>query len=399
MKKILYVIQDYHFSNSRSFVVGGHNAHIIGIVEAFQSLGYEVIIASYGKVPFWRNPVRCLHFKTTQLPFTRIDKIIRQWRLTDQLIKFVEHEKPDLLYIRWSTNLFIQRLKKRFNGLPVVMECNTPSQMNVGVRGMIRPSLFRSRLAHILDAINIGAATLITTVSDETRTFLQNRHHQLNPGRIITCPNGVDVNRFREQPVNIRSTYGIPKDAVVIGWAGSFQYWHRVDLLIKAFQELNRKHTYLLIIGTGIAAFEQQLKSLAELGCRERIIFTGPIRFDRMPTYLSSCDILVSPQSNSFNHGFHGSPTKLYEYLAMGRAVIGSNIGQIGKVIEHGRNGMLFEPDSKVDLTRTLITMVQDKSLRFRLGKQARKDAQNKHSWEASVHRLLNHLATITKTR
>lgn len=398
MKKLLYVIQNYRFFSGRGFVIGGHIAHIIGIVEAFQHLGYEVVIASYERVPFWENPVRYLDFKTTELPFTRINKVGRQWYLTRQLIEFVEREQPDLLYVRWSTNLFIRRLKRKFANLPIVMECNTPSQMNVGVDRIMRPSFFRNRLARILDANNIGAATLITTVSDETRTFLLERHPRLNPDRIIACPNGVDVNRFREQAVNMRSVYGIPKDAVVIGWSGNFQYWHRVDLLIEAFQEMDREHTFLMIIGTGNTEFEQELKSLAGHHCPERIIFTGPIQFDRMPTYLSSCDILVSPQSNSFSRGFHGSPTKLYEYLAMGRAVIGSRIGQIARVIEHGRNGMLFEPDSKADLVDILKTMVEDKSLRSRLGEQARQDAQRSHSWKASAYRMLDRLETVTYT-
>ena len=390
--KALYVLQDNNFFSHRTNIVGGHIAHIIGVVEALQRLGHEVVIASFDRVPYWDNSdIRYFQFKVTDIPIPKVRRVITHWRMKKQLIRAVLEEKPELIYIRWSGHIS-RDISKAFPNLPIVMECNTAKEMPLGLS---HPSLHRKWLAHRVDKINTKSATLISAVSIETKDFLLEHHPELDPLRVIVNPNGVDVNRFCYTESGVRDLYNIPHDAIVIAYAGNFLTFHRIDLLIKAFQQLDLAGVYLLIIGTGPLELCNTLKRMAANRRESQIIFTDAVPFDQMPQYLSACDILVSPQSQSIAGKFHQSPIKLYEYMAVGRAIVGSNIGQISEVIENGRNGLLFEPDSLEGLADALKQLIENPSLRLRLGQQARYDAERLHSWEANVQRIFDGLKRL----
>jgi glycosyltransferase involved in cell wall biosynthesis len=101
---------------------------------------------------------------------------------------------------------------------------------------------------------------------------------------------------------------------------------------------------------------------------------------------LSACDILVVPQDKRNNHR---SPIKLFEYMAIGKAIAAANVGQLKQIINDGINGLLFEPDAE-SIKIILNKLIIDNDLRNRLGEKARQDAVTKYSWEANVKRTLS---------
>ena len=389
--KVLYVLEEKNFF-SHSNIVGGHFAHIIGVIEALQRLGHEVVIASFDHVPYWDNSdIRYFQFRVLDIHIPKVRGVITRWQQKKQIIRAVREEKPELIYIRWSGSIS-GNIRKTFPNLPIVLECNTAAEMYLEMRHF---SILRKWLVRSVDKINTKSATLISAVSRETRDFLLEHHPELDPLRVIVNPNGVDVNRFCYIESDVRACYQIPQDAIVIGYAGNFFTWHRIDLLISAFQRLDLAGVYLLIIGTGPIELCNTLKRMAANRRESQIIFTDAVPFDQMPRYLSACDILVSPQSESIAGKFHQSPIKLYEYMAVERAVVASNIGQISEVIDHGRNGLLFEPHSMEGLEDALRQLIENPTLRLRLGKQARYDAERLHSWGANVQRVLDGLKRL----
>jgi glycosyltransferase involved in cell wall biosynthesis len=391
MKRVLYLLQSQGFFSGPNRVVGGHIAHIIGVVEAFQRLNYEVIILSFDTVPFWdHNAAGYRYFKPTRFPIGR--QTVQQWQITNEIITAVKDTAPSLVYGRWEFNLFFNRIRRVQRSVPIVMECNTPLSMDLGV-GQISP--LDLWLRRKVDEGYAESSTLISAVSSEVKNFLMSGHPTLDPGKIIVNPNGVDATFFRPLETKVRRDYKIPHNALTIGYAGNFRRWHRVDLLIRAFQQLARDDVYLLIIGTGPGEVERMLHQAAQARRSSHIVFTGPVPYSRMPEFLSACDILVAPQSATFGGELHQSPVKLFEYMAVQRAVVGSRIGQIKEIIDEDRNGMLFEPDSVEDLQRILMKLLQNELLRQQLGQQARRDVMSMHSWEANVARILDALDSL----
>jgi len=114
-----------------------------------------------------------------------------------------------------------------------------------------------------------------------------------------------------------------------------------------------------------------------------------------MPSYLSACDVLVSPHTAQADGGeFFGSPTKLFEYMAMGRPIVASAVGQIAQVLRDGDSALLVPPDDPAALSAAILRVVDDPCLRQRLGAAARLDAERHFTWQQHAARLLAALET-----
>jgi glycosyltransferase involved in cell wall biosynthesis len=182
---------------------------------------------------------------------------------------------------------------------------------------------------------------------------------------------------------------------VVIGFIGTFGKWHGAEMLARAFARLAaerpdlRGRIRLLMIGDGLTRPEAE-RALREAGAADRAVFTGLVPQDQGAAHLAACDILASPHVvNPDGSRFFGSPTKLFEYMAMGRPIVASKLDQIGDVLREDETALLVPPGDAAALARALATLVADADTRRRLGDAARRDAVAKHSWTAHVRRIL----------
>jgi glycosyltransferase involved in cell wall biosynthesis len=106
---------------------------------------------------------------------------------------------------------------------------------------------------------------------------------------------------------------------------------------------------------------------------------------------LDACDILVSPHVPlADGSAFFGSPTKLFEYMAMGKGIVASQLGQIGDVLEYEKTALLVEPGNRIELSNAIQRLASSRDLRERLGSAARKAAIERHTWSHNAARVLN---------
>ncbi len=388
--KVFYILQNPNLFSKDSNIIGGHIAHIIGVIEAFQRLGHEVVVGSLSRVPYWgNNNIEYRQFRVKEYPLKFAHGIFRQFQITQQINHIIAQEKPGIVYVRWAPNVFFGRIRRVHPEIPIVIESNDILQMPLYMRsiGFVEKQLYR-----MTDKAYLKSATLISAVSKEIRDFIIDRHPGFDDRRIIANPNGVDTERFRNVKSDVRDQYHIPQNAVLVGWAGNYRRWHHLDLLIRAFGRLEAANGCLIIIGTGPEDLARELNRLSRDFPSARIIFTGPVPFDQMPAYLSACDILVSSQTTAADGTFYQSPIKLFEYMAVGKSIVGAGIGQIPEVINNDVNGLLYEYDSEESLLQTLQRLIDDQELRLRLGLQARKDAVELHSWDSRIAFLLESL-------
>ncbi|WP_273208562.1 glycosyltransferase family 4 protein [Marinobacter subterrani] len=95
---------------------------------------------------------------------------------------------------------------------------------------------------------------------------------------------------------------------------------------------------------------------------------------------------------------FHGSPMKLFEYMACGTAVVTSDRGQMAELIEHGSNGLLCS-DSPDDILAQLMNLRDDRELALRLGSAGRQLIQQGRSWSDNVVATLDIFTRLLETR
>jgi glycosyltransferase involved in cell wall biosynthesis len=108
-----------------------------------------------------------------------------------------------------------------------------------------------------------------------------------------------------------------------------------------------------------------------------------------VPGFLDACDILVSPHVRGPDGSdFFGSPTKLFEYMAMARPVIASRLGQPADIIKDGQTGILVESGNAEDLAHAIKRLSRDEALRARLGTAAREAVAAQYTWRHNAGRV-----------
>ena len=118
-------------------------------------------------------------------------------------------------------------------------------------------------------------------------------------------------------------------------------------------------------------------------GLSRRVYFTGHVASEEVPGLMAAADILIAPyEAQEF---FYLSPIKIFEYMAVGRAVVAAGVGQIREIIQDETNGLLYEPASAGALGERLLRLVDDPDFRRRLGEAARRTVESRYTWRVSA--------------
>jgi glycosyltransferase involved in cell wall biosynthesis len=241
------------------------------------------------------------------------------------------------------------------------------------------------------EQLNLKAATRIFVVSDVERRNLEKRG--VNSDKIIINPNGVDPSTFYPGAggSEVRRKLGFRESDLVIGFVGTFGPWHGVLVLAEAIKGiLADLPVKFLLVGSGSLHAQVQQTLLDETNAG-RVIFTGPVGHKEVPALLDACNILVSPHVPLADGSeFFGSPTKLFEYMAMGKGIVASRLGQIADVLDDANTALLVEPGDSGELALAILRLAESGELRRRLGTNARETAVQKHTWKHNAQRVLD---------
>lgn len=301
----------------------------------------------------------------------------------------IKNFEPDLIYERAS---YLQpsgvRAAKK-EGIPHILEVNSPDvEEKKTLSG--GHSLLMSYAARIEQELleTTDVAAVITTSLKE---YFDRKYESQKVDFVIT-PNAINKHRIQWKHENveiIRTDYELT-DSLVLGFVGSLLPWHGVDLILKAFKEINRSHHFnikVLIVGDGEGI--TQLKNLSrEFEIDRNIIFTGRVPHDHVFDYIEAMDITIYPGSKE-NKNWYGSPVKLFEYGAMGKPIIIYDQKPIRDVMVHDIDGILIEPE--VDqLVSAIRRLIENEELRKRMGKNFQSKVLNEYTWDKNVERVLS---------
>jgi glycosyltransferase involved in cell wall biosynthesis len=250
-----------------------------------------------------------------------------------------------------------------------------------------------------IEELNFRAATLIVVVSEALADELAGRG--VDRTRILVNPNGVDPERFNPgvDGSEVRRRYGIAADDVVVGFIGTFGAWHGAEVLAEAFVKIVRRspklRLCLLMVGDGPR--RQTTQAVIEsAGVGRSVVFTGRVPQAEGPTHLAACDILVAPHiPNADGTPFFGSPTKLFEYMAMGRAVVASDLDQLAEIVVDESSGLLVAPGDIDALSTAIERLSVEPGQRRALGETARIQVTRMHTWKQHSDRIVDRLEEL----
>lgn len=274
--------------------------------------------------------------------------------------------------------------------MPYVMFFDADQFIELDFMGKPLKGLLRWNAKRFL-RYNLNTANCIICVSESAKKHLIT-NWDLPSNRIIVLPNAVDVEHFKPDPkmrAETRASLRIATNPLVI-FVGSFYPWHDVATLLKAFAIVLKTHTEarLILIGDGTEREKMTVLS-TELGIGHAVQFIGFVGHADVPYFVNAADIAVVPVQK-MKADMWLSPMKLFEYMASGKAVVATASGQIKEVVKDGRNGLLVSAGDTENMAEAIGRLAADTDLGVRLGRQAREDAVQNHSWEQYLSRLEN---------
>ncbi len=195
---------------------------------------------------------------------------------------------------------------------------------------------------------------------------------------IRVVPFGIDINLFKPFEVNKIFDH----DTLVLGAVKSLSYKYGNDTAIKAFKIVKEKlpsiKIKLLLIGDGI--LRSKLEKLVEdLNLSQDVHFLGLIPHSQIPYYHNMIDIHIYPSVwESFG-------VSNLEAAACEKPQVASKIGGFNEILNDGIDSFLVNPNSPEEFAEKIILLIEDKNLRIKMGKEARKHVIKNYNWENNV--------------
>ncbi len=265
-----------------------------------------------------------------------------------------------------------------------------------------KPGALRNLVRLFLGTLENSIPRLVDTVSTASKR-LRDKCEKLGCGSamLFDAHVGADIDAFhpRVSGACIREKFRITAPLVL--YLGQLHGGQYVELFIKTAARLirERKEELLfMIVGDGYQANELKKLSL-QLGLDGKLIFAGAVSHDIIPQYIAAADVCVACFEENEVTACK-SPLKIVEYMAMGKAIVASRVGEVPLML--GGAGLLVPPGDVASLAQGIIRIIQDKTLKVDLEKQARRRSEDEYNWGVTAGHILAAYAkalTIKKRR
>ncbi len=215
------------------------------------------------------------------------------------------------------------------------------------------------------------------------------------PARMQVIPNGIDADAFvaMGRGLDVRTHFGIPPEAVVLGMVGSMDPLKDPQSLLRAVPALAglASAVHLLFVGRFRSAdYERATRRLVDaLGLGGRCHFAG---FQLNPSpFFRAMDVFVLP-SHSEAH-----PLVLLEAMAHALPIVATRVGGILDTLEDGVTGLVVEAGDVEGLERAIAPLVADAGRRRQLGAEARRRVEQELSATRCLDRIVALYGTILR--
>jgi glycosyltransferase involved in cell wall biosynthesis len=273
---------------------------------------------------------------------------VRDIKTLWKVYQLIRQYRPQVVHTHTAKAGFIGRLAARLAGVPVVVHTFHGHVF----RGYFSP--LKTRFFILLERFAALLSDTIITLTEGLRRDLAETYRVARRSRITVLPLGLDLQPFADHPRKegaFRRAWNIPESAPLIGIVGRIVVVKNHALFIEAAARVKAQlpEARFVVVGDGDLRAEVEAQAAA-LGLRESVIFTGWQR--DLASIYDDLDVVVISSINE------GTPVSIIEALAAGCPVVGTAVGGLPDLLDHGAMGRLV-PSGDVDaLTGAIVETV-----------------------------------------
>ena len=384
MMKILYCAIDQVVPGTK-----GGSVHVRAVAEGLAALGHEVhVLAQPGAGGFPPGAVGW-HEMAPPLGSARL-RLLRAGRVAS----LARALRPDVVMERYFNFGGEGVRAAEACGALSVLEVNAPV---IDYPGSPKRRLDRALLVEPMRRWRDWQCRTADVIVSPSRAILP---AWLPDERVVQIEWGADTERFHPGAAGVVPFERNPGTLTAV-FAGAFRAWHGAVRLVDAIRQLRERgvgNISAVLAGDGPEA--PRVRRAAE--GLDGVTFTGPVAHDAMPALLAAADIGVAPFDVAAHAplaiAFYWSPLKVFEYMASGLPVVAPAIDGMKRIVEDGREGLLYDPSDPMALAGALERLA-DGGLRRQLGSAARARAVSEFSWAGHCARLQEALALALARR
>ncbi len=297
----------------------------------------------------------------------------------------IEHKQLNVVVTRTSGNRFIPCLKAMIPNVILCVELNAMAFAEVGQNIPFR------RFWDSIEVKTLDAADCITVVSSSQKKELTTAG--VAGDKVLINPNGVNPGVFRcdvnYDRLTIMREFTIPSGAYVLGYVGGMEGFRRIPEVVEQFAALRRggeEDLFLVLIGDGEDMGRVQAKIVQHYDVLKGWVWCGGRRpYHRLPAIMRCFDLAINP----FLATGHGSPQKLFEYLAMGLPTIGPSVPHVREVFRDGEH-LLLATQENGDFARKVKLLRHSRELCARIAQAGREYVLANFTWRHNAQRVVD---------
>jgi glycosyltransferase involved in cell wall biosynthesis len=400
--KIGYVMQEGGPDIRQRPLTGPAN-HVLKVCQELRALGHDLVFLARYDGRIWKSSdlenFEPVVVQRTDLGWRRLlESAVRgvqrrlnlpyanwfeSWRFAAAICQ--ELGDRELLYERFFWMSYGPVLAARRLRIPLVFEVNNGDFVTELERLGVAPTGLHYWLAlQIMRRAVRGGDFVVATGDGHRKRFIQ--WWGVDPARVVTVENGSDIaNLLERTQLRAFQDQAAQGEPVRLVFVGAFEPWHGILILLPAFAKLvaQNPRVCLTLIGSGTQQAQIQ-ESIQQLGLQDHVELTGQLGIEQVAQRLAQADIGVAPYCGWMEF----SGLKLFDYKSAGLATVAS--GQDGQpaTLEHGVTGWIVPPCDENALAEALIRLVDDPELVRRIGRLARVEAEQRHTWRHTVEEL-----------
>ena len=227
--------------------------------------------------------------------------------------------------------------------------------------------------------INAGLATCLVVVSEQVRQ--QSIADGISPARIVLIPNGVaQAAAAADARPRLRSQLGVSEEGSLVLSVGRLAPQKGHHYLLQAVPAVLAQwpQTVFALVGDGSSRPELEAEA-QRLGIESQVRFLGTQA--NVPDWLAAADVFVLPSISE------GLPVALLEAMIAGRAVVATDVGGVGEVVQDGQTGRLVPPADVPALAQGLLDLLKDEVERSRLAAAGQERVKRDYTLEEMCKR------------